>query len=355
MKCKNLLLGTILCALILTNFNLNAQIKNSEEKPVASFFNAASNRIEFSGGETSFKQRIGKWYGKFLGEGSKDTTAVKVTGLFFKIGITETKKFIDFDDFDFGEKNGFLGGMELVHSFDKIYKNKDFRTHDLITFKTGVTGSYKRVKVLDTLSGNIKNHSPLTVNLNASIGYFWFRWKSSGIIGYPQLNIAYNVITYNEKELKGKFAQTESAIIEDDILIVDGGFDGVVGDYNNNVQVFDASFSFPWITEYDHKYIPNFMLSPYVSYQNFSYLKEPAFNLGTSITVLGKSFFGKKTDVNQAKSSSKNVNLTDPVLNSSFQAFKPPSFLTIGVDWGLKNGVKASKPNFYLSGSFNIN
>lgn len=338
MYIKSTLWGISLLFFINTSYG---QIKNSEEKNVASFFNAKSNRIELTGGETSFKQRIGKWYGTFLGKGTSDTSSVKVTGLFYQIGITETKKFIDIDNFDFGENNGILAGLEFIHSFDKIYKNKDFRTHDLITFKGGLNGSYKRVKVLDTISGNINSAAPFKLNVNASLGYFWFKWKYKHLIAYPQLNVGYDIITYNEKELKAKFAKTDDAAINDGILIVNDSFDGVVGEYSNNAKVLDASFSFPWITEYNHKFIPNFMISPYASLQDYSYLDNTIYMLGTSITVLGKSFFSKEMNINDTN-------------NSSYQDFKPPSFLTFGFDWGFKDGSKPSKPNFYLTGSFNI-
>lgn len=316
---------------------IHGQLTNSQKITYASFYNASGSTINFTTKELSFEYFIKVDSTEYNGADSHTQTANKIHAIFPKIGITETDNFLKLNDLDFSEKNGFLIGVKYIYSVNEFfnYTKSKYRPQNIITGRFEITGKTKVVKVLDQSNNRISKENPFTLNVDGGLGTYLFWLNNYNIIMYPQINLGSDILTYNEKSLAGKFINSSLTNSTDGFIIVNDDFEGVVGEYKDNVQRYYAGASMPFLFDYQWKKIPKFMLTPYTGFVRYSYQDMAKYNLGGSVSFLSKNFIKAEDEDGKRE-------LTNP------------SFLNFGIDWIFQDGKTPSKPNIYISGGINF-
>ena len=315
-----------------------AQIKNSEENVVANIYNASVNSFEFSGGETTLQIKLtpSEWSTSYVDKSNPNVqTAKKLHAIFIKAGITNTKKFIDLDKFDFKENNGLLFGLQYNYSFKEVFKRSDnSNPFSMFTASGGITYSYDKFNYYNQSTNEISKNSPSTLSANGNYNRYFFNYEKSFFTLVVSLNAIYNLSTYNKDELIN-YAEVNNGTLNADIFAT-RSFDGKYGILDDKSKTGELAVSFPIIFDSQYSNLPHFVPVPYISYEFFSYSK-PKLTSGFSIGLLSKNIFKK-----EAVNAEHNGAVT--------RIFNDPSFLSIGMDWTKQDG-KSSSPNYFITGS----
>lgn len=331
---KKLLNFGITCLGILTTIPTFAQIKNSEENSVLNLYNASANSFEFSGGETSVQVRVATISTVRNPVKDKDRiSSIKYHRIFLKAGITNTKKFIDIDKFDFKENNGLAFGLIYKYSFDDIFLKENGDTYNMKTVEAGINYSYDKFKFYNSDTENISTETPGNVSLNAGLNQYFFKLNRNFIWAFA-LNATYNIRTYNKDKLIN-FAELDNGTVFNNNILAIKNFSGKTGNLIDDASSGEISLSIPFIPEYEIKNVPIIVPVPHIGYEFFSYEK-PKMTAGLAVGFLAKNLFSKASP--NAKF---NQQLT--------RKFNNPSFLNIGIDWSVQDGI-SSKPNYFITG-----
>ena len=319
------------------------QIQNSEQNVVGRIYNADTKSINFSGGETSFEVKICHDSIDYETRITKKKAAKKFWALFLKGGITNTKKFIDLDDFNFSENNGLLFGINGRISFKDVYLLDHQKPFQYETFIFSIQYSYDKFDLFDTNSQTIGQQTPDKLEISGGWNHYFFLYNldehSRGTTIILSLNGAYNPIAYNSNSLLNFSEIDENAFVNNSVIVAKE-FDGKYGILDNNVQTAELALSTPFLFDYEPPWgLPYVVPVPYISSEFFSYDK-PKWNYGVALSFSSGKVFEKK------------VTSTNSKIDGT-RKFNNPSSLVLGVDWSTQ-GDMGSKPNFFITGSISF-
>ncbi|MEW4924639.1 hypothetical protein [Algibacter sp. 2305UL17-15] len=331
---------TFFCLFIPT-LTISAQFKNSQQNEVGRIYNAETKTINFSGGETSIEIKLYGNEGNFSTRYSDQNSAKKKFSLFAKAGITNSKKFIDIDEFDFKENNGLLIGLSARWSFDDIYILKNQKPFQYETFIASIQYSYDKFNLYDPSTQITTKETPGKLELKFGWNHYCFRFKkvnndySHGTTIVFSLNGSYNPLAYNSSDLIS-FAEIDNDVITDGNVFAVKSFDGKYGMLDNGVQTAELALSLPILFDYKLEKFAYIFPVPYVSTEFFSFDK-PMWNVGMALGFASKPIFGQRREDKDPKT-------------TALRKFNNPSSLSIGVDWS-KQGNQTSEPNFFITGN----
>lgn len=268
-----------------------SQIKNSDENTVLNLYNASANSFEFSGGETSVQVRVATLSTvRNPVENKDEISSIKHHRLFVKAGITNTKKFIDIDKFDFKENNGLSFGLIYKYSFDDIFLEDGGDTYNMYTVEAGANYSYDKFKFYNSDTGNISTETPGNISLNAGINQYFFKLNRKFIWALA-LNGTYNIRSYNKDKLIN-FAELDNGTVFNNNILAIKNFTGKTGNLIDDANSGEISLSIPFIPEYDLKNVPIIVPVPHIGYEFFSYEK-PKMTAGLALGFLSKNLFSE--------------------------------------------------------------
>lgn len=349
---KNFLLVFIL----FISVSLNAQIVNSNEKTIGDFYNADVSQFTLNGGEVSlqFRLRDPKSETWFLKKSNpKIYSALKTRMLFLNVGLTNTKSFLNVNDFDF-ESVGFKAGVTYQSAFNAILVDNSGNpiVNKLITWKVGGDIQFDRFKNFDPATSQISNEMPLSISAKAGVNFYMFNpsfFKTGTVI--PNFNVQVAPVTYNSGSLKNYILSSNTTSAGNVLFTKSSSFDGKYGTLlNNNTSSF-VSFSSPFI--FDKKVFNTFYIAPtpHISWQTANGTK-PIYNMGLALGFLNKPVKGNENlkDLKEVKIYDKD---TDKTIVVKSRKFNVPSFLSFGVDWNYL-GSNSGSPNYFITGSFTI-
>lgn len=329
---------------------INAQIVNSNEKTIGEFYNADVNQFTLNAGKVELQFRLRKpsstlWY---RGDSpTKQYTAKKTRMLFLDIGLTNTKSFLNVNDFDF-DAVGLKTGLTYQSSFNGIFIDDKGKilVNKLTTWRIGGAIQFDRFKNFDSKTTAISNESPVTINFKGGVNFYLFNpsyFKKGTII--PNFNVQLTPLTYNSGSLQNYMLESSTTTNNNVVFTKNKSFDGKYGILENNSQASFVSFSSPFI--FDKKILKTFYFAPipHISWQTAAGNK-PSYNLGLALGFLNKPIKGdeKTEDLKSEKVNGKQI---------KYRKFNVPSFLSFGIDWNYKGG-KGGSPNYFITGSFSL-
>ncbi|MEM9361473.1 MAG: hypothetical protein AAGA43_02510 [Bacteroidota bacterium] len=322
------------------SLNVNAQFKNSEENEVGRIYNAETKAINFSGGETSFEIRVFKSEQDYDTRYSNQNSAKKKFAVFLKAGVTNSKEFIDIDEFDFKENNGLLLGANVRWSFDDVYILNNQSPFQYETFIASIQYSYDKFNLYNPNTQLITKETPQNLEIKFGWNHYFFLFKrrnafERGTVIITSLNGSLNPLSYNSNDLSN-FSEIDDDVIADGNVFSTRSFDGKFGVLNDGVETAELAFSIPILFDYVPKNMPYIFPIPYISAEYFSFDK-PRWNFGVSVGFSSKPIFGERRNGTDAKT-------------TGVRKFNNPSSLTLGVDW-TQQGNQGSKPNFFITGN----
>ena len=313
--------------------SLYSQITNSDKNTVLNLYNASGKALIFSGGETAFTVRIpiNKTLRTVVGRPAM-TGSEKIHNLFIKLGVTNTEKFIDLDEFSFKENNGLSFGLQYRYSIDKIFLLPDNFSFNLTTVEFGADYKYDKFNFYDVNLSAQEVKTPEIGTANVGINRYFF-FLNKNLISSLSFNALYRFVDYNEGEL-ANFADLDKGTLINSNILKLSEFSGKVGTLNENVTGLFLSFSIPIIADYEPKFFPIVVPVPHISYHELSHGREDQIKLGFSFGFLSEKLFSDpKTDG----------------AGNNIRTFNNPSFLSVGVDWNLISGDK--RPNWFITGT----
>lgn len=341
-----------LLLLLLTSLSIQSQIINSNEKTIGEFYNADVNQFTLNGGkvELQFRLRDPKTENWFIRKSnSKVYSALKTRMLYLDVGLTNTKSFLNVNDFDFSTV-GFKSGLTYQSSFNTILVDDSGNpiVNNLTTWKVGGNIQFDRFKNFDPNTSIISNELPVTINFNGGVNFYHFK-PSYTII--PNINIQLTPLTYNSGSLQNYILSSNTTTNNNVIFTKNKSFDGKYGVLENSNQNSFVSFSSPFI--YDKKVLNTLHIAPipHISWQTAKGSK-PTYNLGIALGLLNKPVKNneKIEDLEEVEIKDKDGNV---IKIAKSRKFNVPSFLSFGVDWNYQGG-KGSSPNYFITGSFSL-
>lgn len=324
-----------------------SQFKNSDEKVIYSIDNAKVSSFKFAGGETAVEYNFSSSEQPFVLTGGNEVTAIKKNAWLAKVGLTNTKKFVDLDAFKFSEQGAVIG-LSYLHSFDEVIRPTIGSEFNLWTYKVGVEFKFDNFNNYDPETTNADWKQPVTFSINASATRYFFHFDDGYTIA-ASFNGTYNPKTYNSSSLIS-FKDLDSAIVTPENVAVFKDVDGKYGTIDNDVSGGYLSLSLPVFFQYQpKKFYPYVVPVPYFSSQFLS-SASPKYSAGIGIGIFAKSIFGpsKNTSID-----AKTINpagdegITTVTRNS--RTFNSPPFLTIGIDKSFQS--KETSYNVFISGT----
>ncbi|WP_026933861.1 hypothetical protein [Christiangramia echinicola] len=340
---KNFIL--IIAIFIFPTIDLTAQVKNSNEKVIAEFYDAKKKRVNLDGGKVSLDIKLFDWERGWIYSKSDTRSAIKNNAIFFKFGLTNTKDFFSLNNFDFENNNGLLFGLGFQHGFDRVFLNDDNEKNPLkLQANTiSITYKYDKFNSIENSTSNISKATPsiLTANIGHS-WYFWFYKNNYALKGglVPTITLTGNIIDYNKSELQNYIQSDNFSTINNYVITSNKSFDGKFGMIDETVRNVQLAFSLPFVPDYDFEWFPTLAPIPYASYLVDSNQK-PILNGGIAIGFLGQPLLADKIEDYDGEGK---------VREGKFRKFNVPSFLSVSVDWNYQNG-QGSKPNYFITGT----
>jgi hypothetical protein len=277
-----------------------AQVKNSNKMNVADFFDASSKRVTINKGEFNFQFRLWKDTLHYVSRGERikasDTikirTAEKIQGLFLDGGFTNTKSFIDVDQFDL-KSVGYKLGVTYQHAFSKIYYHDSSYTKiiypKLFAWKVSLTGTLDRFDNYDPVKEEIDNVTPLRAGIDGNLSWYLFSNKSKwSFHAVPTLTARINFIDYNEMDnyLLNSNVSSNSQVT----FTSNSTFDGKYGTLENDFQTSYVAMSLPLISK-QKTFLTYLTPIPHFSWQTFGN-KRPQLNTGMALGFLTQDIIG---------------------------------------------------------------
>jgi hypothetical protein len=342
--------------LLLLSVYINAQIVNSNEKTIGEFYNADVSQFTLNGGkvELQFRLRTPKTENWFIKNSDpKIYSALKTRMLFLDVGLTNTKSFLNVNDFDF-DAVGLKAGLTYQSSFNTILVDDlgNPMINKLTTWKVGGNIQFDRFKNFNPNTNIISNESPVTINLKAGVNFYRFNpsyFKKGTVI--PNFNVQLTPLTYNSGSLQNYILSSNTITNNNIVFTKNKSFDGKYGVLENSNQTSFVSFSSPFI--FDEKVFNTFHIAPipHLSWQTANGAK-PIYNIGIALGLLNKPVKNneKIKDLKEVEIKDKNGRVIKKVKSRKFNV---PSFLSFGIDWNHKGG-KGSSPNYFITGSFSL-
>lgn len=339
----------LLCATLAVAVESLGQFKNSDEKIIYSIDNAKVSAFKFSGGETALEYNFYNKEQPFVLSGQNEVTAIKKNAFIAKVGLTNTKKFVDVDAFKLSEQ-GMVFGVSYLHSFDEVIQPSTGKEFNLWTYRFGGEFKYDNFNNYDPAINKTDWKRPTTFSLNASATRYWFHFKKGFTIA-ASLNASYLPKTYNTTSLIN-FKQLDAGRVNNDIAAFKD-FDGKYGTIDNQVSGGNVSLSLPVFIQYQaSRLIPYMVPVPYISTQYLS-SAEPKYHTGLAIGFFPKSVFGalKSTPIMaKTKMDRSQIVPDNTTISRNSRTFNSPSFLTIGFDKSFQ-GNATSDLNIFITGS----
>lgn len=332
-----------------------AQFKDSGEKTIYSIDNATTSKAKFSGGETSAEILLKSWEQVYTYKDSLNVSAKKYNGIFLKGGLVDIKKFVDLDQLELSHV-GFTAGVSYVHSADTIINP----SLGLFTFRFSF--DYKRDNFNNyhpELSAPERKY-PETFTFAGGLTRYIFTKKSIFAIS---VNGSYSPKTYNSSELTSFVVVSQNMVNGDIINFKD--IDGKYGKINNKLEGGYLSFSTPYYFNAFKNVLKQVSIVPYCS-SKFISNSVPKYNAGACIGLFPKKLFEnikpagsdeKKTSITTVKTRKTDrdsIESSEIINNENALKFNPPTFLSIGCDYVFSSRAKASKANFFISGTFSF-
>ncbi|MCB0463972.1 MAG: hypothetical protein KDC81_14830 [Flavobacteriaceae bacterium] len=323
------------------------QVVNSNKTTVAQFYDGQVKTIELNGGKVEGQFKLGfiSWSRRYdYVEQPEIKSAEKHNTFFINLGITNSSSFLNLNDFDFKEKNGFVVGATYQHSFSEIYLAADtikYNPHRLKSWTVGLSYQQDKFKNFDPVSNNINTATPDKLILKGGFSLYHFRYRDEVGFKYswiPSINGQVNIVDYNSTKLQNYLLNSNTATDGNVTFTSSTSFDGKYGTIDNNISSANLSLSSPFVPETSFWKLP--ILSP-IPYAGVSVFEEdkPRWNAGIALGLLSGSLLGSDRTTKDG---------------GVYRKFNVPSFLTIGVDWNYQDGI-GSKPNYFITGSIKLN
>lgn len=366
-----ILLFTLIPLLCFSQFN------NSQKQTVLNLQNGSFKFFKLTGGETSFetnfrKREIYADDEEQIGDSLVyNLSYLRNSAFNLKAGITNIGKFVDLKDLDFEDK-GFLVRLSYVSSFKQlVVREREGKYYiptsfSLDPYSFGFQIEMDNFDRYDPVDNKIKDSKPITLSLIGSWTHIYFGEDRK--INALTFNGQIDALTYDESEFTSNFKRLGSITnINDEIGTFDD-FDGKFGRLENNAQRYLLTISYSFLSPSDPKEDAKLFITPipYISVETISGGKvfnsiingKPKATFGIIGGFSTKSVFSKVEEYGDEKDEKPiTLNMLDgkKVIynNYKYRSFAQPSFIYIGIDNTMRDGVKPDL-NFFLAGSFSF-
>lgn len=322
------------------------QVINSNKTTVAQFYDGQVKTIEFNGGKVEGQFKLGflSWSTPYeYIKNPEIKSAEKHNTLFINLGITNSSSFLNLNNFDFREKNGFVVGATFQHSFSEIYLAADttrYNPHKLKAWTISLSYQKDKFKNFDPVRDEIQTATPDKLLLKGGYSLYIFRYRDEVNFKYswiPSFNGEINILDYNSTKLQNYLLNANSTTDADVIFTSNTSFDGKYGTIENNISSANLSVSSPFVPESSFWKLPVLSPIPYAGVSIFE-VDKPRWYAGIALGLLSSSLLNSDRKEKDG---------------GIYRKFNVPSFLTIGVDWNYQNS-SGSKPNYFIAGSIKL-